>query len=359
MQSLLHLLGMGSAVFVDLSNFYSRLVRSGLGEPRELRDYFLHWLDLDLLSTWLTSEESPPTWVFYSGQKIGAKSERVEGDYLKQYIKRISRLKGVTPCDVQIPGDQREKFTVNCGGCGMETSGQWESEKGVDSSLIVHLFDTSSSWDEAMLLSGDADFIPAVRSLRRQGKRVSGAGFHGTSEALVREFHQFIDLSQELIRDDFAAYLLFGPHGVLSHWLLDPVAEDEVISGSDQVSLTCGWGVAASRALVGNAYSDRRLLNGGKLVDIVLQDSGMRDLARRLKPIEVFRNRFPEICNGSRKFALSAHTWRKVQRAIPELLRNFACEEFNPHGKITSTLMLDRQTGHFTRPPTADNAAGS
>lgn len=50
---------MRKAVFIDLPNFYSRLLKSGLGEARELRDYFLHWLDLDLVSKWLMGRVLP------------------------------------------------------------------------------------------------------------------------------------------------------------------------------------------------------------------------------------------------------------------------------------------------------------
>ena len=75
---------MRKAVFIDLPNFYSRLLKSGLGEPRELRDYFLHWLDLDLVSKWLTGELCP-TWVFYSGRRFGPSSERIENQILEAY----------------------------------------------------------------------------------------------------------------------------------------------------------------------------------------------------------------------------------------------------------------------------------
>ena len=83
---------------------------------------------------------------------------RIEGDHLSAYIKRISRLNSVTPYDVNIPGEQREPFMTKCD-CGKTVTGQWESEKGVDASLITHLFDTADSWDEAVLISGDVDII--------------------------------------------------------------------------------------------------------------------------------------------------------------------------------------------------------
>jgi uncharacterized LabA/DUF88 family protein len=180
-----------------------------------------------------------PTWVFYSGRRLGPSSERIENQYLDGYIKRISRLSGVTPYDVNIPGDQREPFTAKCE-CGKTVTGQWESEKGVDASLITHLFDTADAWDEAALLSGDADFTPAVHALRRRGKIISGAGFAGASECLVREFYTFHDLSSEILRSDFAAYLLFGEGQLITRWLTDDVVPKEVKDNATTITLKCG-----------------------------------------------------------------------------------------------------------------------
>src|SRR5262249_30446118 len=175
------------AVFVDLSNLYNDLIRSKLADPKFLRDYFLNWLDLDLLANRLTNS-SPSIWVFYSSGKIGPKEARISDEFLRNYINRINNLAGVTARDVNIPGEQREQretAIVKCNKCGSDdTMLEWTSEKGVDASLIVHLFDTMDSWDVAHLLSGDADFIPAVASRRRRGKIVVGAGFPGASSAL-------------------------------------------------------------------------------------------------------------------------------------------------------------------------------
>lgn len=184
-----------AALFVDLPNFYSHLLKSGIEEPRFLRDYFLHWLDLDLLAYALAGEVSG-IWVFYSGERIGPSDQRIVGSHLKDYIARINALEGVTAWDVNIQGEQREPFKVRCESCGKEAVIEWISEKGIDASLTVHLFDTMDSWDVAYLLSGDADYVPAVASLRRRGKIVKGAGFPDQcSSALIRECYDYIDLS--------------------------------------------------------------------------------------------------------------------------------------------------------------------
>src|SRR4030067_2340910 len=215
------------ALFVDLPNFYSRFLSTGIDEPRILRDYFIDWFDFDRLAQKLTGEFCS-VWVFYSGGRIGPSTYRIDGSHLKDFIDRINRLRGITAHDVNIPGKQREPTTYKCDKCGFEGEGQWESEKGIDASLTVHLFDTIDSWDTAYLLSGDADFVPTVASLRRRGKIVVGAGFSTASPALVRECYEYIDVDNLFLKEDIAAFRIFSKDGIAQKWLLDEVNSDEI-----------------------------------------------------------------------------------------------------------------------------------
>lgn len=217
--------GSRQAIFVDLPNFYSRLLKSAIDEPRALRDWFLEWFDFDRLSSRLTGQVSP-VWVFYSGQRIGPSDNRIDGKYLEELASRLNATPGVTAYDVNIPGLQREPATHRCENCGHEGLVEFESEKGIDSSLTVRMLDTADSWDVAYLLSGDADFVPAVAALRRRGKIVVGAGFSQPSPALVRECYDYIDLTDTFAREDNFAFRLFGPDGAVKHWLSRPIIPD-------------------------------------------------------------------------------------------------------------------------------------
>lgn len=228
-----------AAVFVDLPNFYGQLLKSGLGPPQFIRDYLLTWLDFDLLAKNLTGYYSD-VWVFYSGGRLGPSDARIDGSFLNEYIRRINALRGVTARDVNIPGEQREAFAVRCENCGEETVAQWKSEKGVDASLTVHLFDTMDSWNRAILLSGDADFVPVVASLRRRGKVVVGCGFAAASSALVRECYEYIDLPERFIRRDMAAFTLFRPDGAVEKWLTPAQPRNEPSSPKLELTLSCG-----------------------------------------------------------------------------------------------------------------------
>lgn len=226
------------AAFIDLPNVYSGLLRSNLAEPNILRDYFLHWLDLDLLVSKLTS---PPSsiWVFYSGDRIGPSKARVMDKDLRKYIERINSLVGVTARNVNIPGEQREPLSMQCEHCGRETTVQSKSEKGIDAALSVHLFDTMDAWDTAYLLSGDADFVPVVESLRRRGKIVIGAGFPKPAPALVRECYSYIDLRDAFVKDDIAVYKLLNTEGIVARWIR--TIEPEAAMEPEQVKITLSW----------------------------------------------------------------------------------------------------------------------
>lgn len=222
------------AIFVDLPNFYSHLLRSDLEDPRLLRDYFINWLDFDRLSKNLAGVVSP-TWVFYSGQRLGPSANRIDNEYLNKYINRINNTRGVTAKDVNIPNTQREPASFTCK-CGEKGTLNFESEKGIDSSLTVHLFDTMDTWDIAYLLSGDADFVPAVSSLRRRGKIVIGAGFPKVSSALVRECYDYIYLNKSFLHTDIFAYKLFKKEGFMHKWFTAPID-----SGGDNVKISLSW----------------------------------------------------------------------------------------------------------------------
>jgi hypothetical protein len=336
---------MRKAVFVDLPNFYSRLLKSGLGEPRELRDYFLHWLDLDLVSKWLAGEFCP-TWVFYSGRRFGPSSERIEGQHLDEYIKRISRLTSVTPYDVNIPGDQREAFMVKCE-CGKTIPGQWESEKGVDASLIVHLFDTADSWDEAVLLSGDADFAPAVRALRRQGKIVSGAGFANVSECLVRELYGFQDLSSEILRSDLAAYLLFGKGQLITRWMKDDIVPQEAVDAATNIKFTCEW-ESEERAESSALYSGGQRFLIEQYAKIVFGSQGMAKRNSRMSLLEDFRRRFPELTHDLSILLVNPLVWERVARILPGFLRAFSGASSGSVGHL-ETIFMKHADGGFVR----------
>jgi uncharacterized LabA/DUF88 family protein len=205
-----------TAIFIDLPNFYSGLLRSGIDKPEIMRDYFIDWLDFDILAHCFTDDYSG-IWIFYSADRLGPSSQRIVGKDLTSYIRRINKLMGVTARNVNIPGEQREPLTYKCDKCGNEGRSEAVSEKGIDSSLTVHLFDTMEYWAGAYLLSGDADYVPVVSSLRRRGKIVIGVGFSDASDALIRECYHYLYLEESFLRQDILVYKLFKKDGIVQN----------------------------------------------------------------------------------------------------------------------------------------------
>lgn len=291
-----------SNVFIDLPNFYSNLLRSGIDDPRILRDYFLNWLDFDLLTELLTSEYSN-TWVFYSGNRLGPSGNRIEGRYLNEYVERINSLTGVTARNVNIPGEQREPASYICSQCGHEGTAQWESEKGIDSSLTVYLFDTMDSWQRAYLISGDADFVPAVQSLRRRGKIVIGAGFSNASPALKRECYDYIDLSELLFQYDVAAYGVFCRNGILEQWLTNDSSPIKDFTGT---------------AYIGYELHKPHI--------ILRSTRGNVDLSPRYKLLRIFASKHPgckvEIDKSAKRCVITFadQVWLNIDRHLDDLI---------------------------------------
>lgn len=209
---------MKHAFFVDLPNFYSQITNAGLASASEWRNYFTEWFDFDRLARRLASD-STDVWVFHSN-KIGSKDAQITESCLTDLVMRFNSQNGVTARNVNIKGSQREFADSFCPNCSAKTSIESKSEKGIDTSLIVHLFDTADSWDVAHILSGDADFVPAVAALRRRGKIVSGLGIpKRASDALIRECFQYDDLVERFLMDDLKAYRFCRKEGIVWKFL--------------------------------------------------------------------------------------------------------------------------------------------
>ena len=325
-----------AALFVDLPNFYSRLLASGIEDEKTLRDYFLYWFDLDRLATQLTRQPSN-VWVFYSGRRFGPSGYRIQDTFLDNYIQRINSLKGVTARDVNIPGEQREPTSYVCEECKHEGVAQWESEKGIDASLTVYMFDTLDAWDEAYLLSGDADFVPTVASLRRRGKIVIGAGFSDVSPALVRECYDYVNLSETFLKDDIAAYQIFKNNGIIHSWMLGKVEPHNGIDySSEPVKLSFEWqrvdsnimGPDSAFLTIGDVTPD------GPKYRVFLISHDQIDLTSRLEMISNFQQKYPQNVedmdirsDGYISLFVSLMAWQGVNRRLKSITSVYANAE--------------------------------
>ena len=181
---------MRNIFLVDLPNLYNQICL--LEEIKDAKNYFIKWLKMDNLaySTLGPEQELEGIWVFHSQNQIGPSGEnRIDGKERNEFVKKLYRLEAVT---TEEPG--------------VTSTGK---EKGVDTLLITHLFDTIEFWDCAYLLSGDGDYCPAVKALRRRGKKVIVVGVEEQiKEELIREAHSLINL-KKLILADYSIFNFF------------------------------------------------------------------------------------------------------------------------------------------------------
>lgn len=348
-----------AALFVDLPNFYSRFLSSGIEEPRTLRDYFLYWFDFDRLAKKLTGYY-PNVWVFYSGKRFGPSSNRVQEEFLDDFINRINSQIGVTAKNVNIPGQQREPASYVCEKCGHEGLAQWESEKGIDASLTVQLFDTLDAWDEAYLLSGDADFVPTVESLRRKGKIVIGAGFSDASSALVRECYDYINLSEIFLRDDIVAYQVFKDGGIVNNWMFDEIKPINTMDySSETVELSFEWQFYKGYISV----PDQALLNikdvfsSGPIFQVYLIKLGQIDLTSRLAVLSDFQQKYPlnikdlDMKHGNIQLLISPLAWEGVKRRLELITSKYSgSKQYDSVGLgkgFTISYVYDSSSGKF------------
>ncbi len=211
-----------SMVLIDLSNFYNGLIAESPINPRLTKTYFLDWLDLGLLASAIgpRSESFMGTWIFYSKRALGRNPARLSPEELAEFVKRHNRLSGTSAINVGIPGKQGESFKFKCSKCGSQNIIQSQSEKGIDSSLITHLFDTMDHWKAATIVSQDADYAPAVNALRKRGKLVYGAGFiERAAESLITECFGYKDVKGRYIERDMGLFLFFQRGGLLSNFI--------------------------------------------------------------------------------------------------------------------------------------------
>jgi len=143
-------------IFIDGQNFYRSLLRY----DDTLR------VDYDKLARWLTQSVGGPGAMFggayyYVGVSADAPA-MVEG-----FLKGLELRPGYF-----VKREPRVRRTGRCFSCGAEY--EYTTEKRVDTRLVADLihFAANGSFDAAVLVSGDEDFVPAVEAVNALAKQV-------------------------------------------------------------------------------------------------------------------------------------------------------------------------------------------
>jgi hypothetical protein len=213
-------------VLVDGPNLFNSVARylearAGEEHGKHLPQYFLEWFDFDRLVMKALGTQTPPGLgivIFHSSKALGRGVSRLESDNGRAFWARQAGNFDTSDVIVDVPADQREHYEFTCE-CGKKCSATVSGEKGVDSAMIVHMFETAGRWETLAIFSRDVDFAPAVSALRRRGKQVYTVGEPGDERtALGRAAQSFFALPFGAVLQDFGLFLLCRRGGLLDQW---------------------------------------------------------------------------------------------------------------------------------------------
>lgn len=222
-------MGVSTLVLVDGPNLYNdvdRWLTANAADPLQ-KDYLAQWFDFDrVIRAALRSSLSESiddygrdglgAVVFHSDKPLGRSSSRLTAEQTSAFWGRQSLSDGTSTVLVTVPGHQPERMAASCPKCAHDVTVESKSEKGVDTSMVTYLFETSDHWRDLVLFTNDADFVPPVQALRRRGKRVFVAAIDtaGTS-ALKRSAQRFIPIPTQFLASDLAVFKFVQPGGGL------------------------------------------------------------------------------------------------------------------------------------------------
>lgn len=200
----------GPNLYNDVGRLLSKGYPSQAEKEVQLR-YFRDWFDIDrLITATLGRDLSLDPWkdlgtvIVHSRKGLGSSesSYSIQGEDVIPFWNRQGSNPNTSTVLVEIAGSRKGE------------------EKGIDTSLVVYLFETVDRWDSSVIFSNDTDFVPAVWSLRRRGKRVyCSSHVEDISRPLVQACQHFIPWSIGFLRADRDLFEFLQPNGTLDSFV--------------------------------------------------------------------------------------------------------------------------------------------
>lgn len=183
------------------------------------RFYLAEWLELNRLAQRTApgvNKATLGTVIMHSSRALGGGALRLNQAGTREFWARQGAAPSTSCLLVDIPNDQQETYPFKCKECATENESTTTSEKGIDVSMVVYLFESMDRWNSVALFTRDVDFVPAVWALRRRGKSVFVAGEASDARtALGRASQSFYQLNFEWLEEDRLACEMFRPGGGL------------------------------------------------------------------------------------------------------------------------------------------------
>lgn len=179
-------------IFFDGKNFYS-----GWKDRTDQRR-----IDFNKLTEWLVAQvakgEKGDLWSAYYYTSIDpvTSGQQTEGQRkLAAFLDERENDAGFV-----VKRFPKKEFTTKCDGCGKIH--QVLQEKEVDTTMVADIlrYAANGAFDTCILISGDADHVPAVEGVREMGKKVYVATWanYGLSPRIRKAAFHVIDLAQGL-----------------------------------------------------------------------------------------------------------------------------------------------------------------
>jgi uncharacterized LabA/DUF88 family protein len=311
-------------IFIDGQNFYRSLQRY----DETLR------VDYDRLAAWITQAVGGPS-AFFGGAYyyVGVSADappQVEG-----FLKGLELRQGY-----YVRREPRKRRTGRCPSCGVEY--EYTTEKRVDSRMVAELihFAANSTYDAAVLVSGDDDFVPAVEAVNALGKQVWVATWSAeelSTELRVRCFGQ-IRLSE----------------GVASFRVERPRYGADRGAGPDRAYAT-DRGHPSERG-----YSGERSMNSGRIGAYAARasrPSGPIGVERALLELQRAEARLPHVSRGYFVTRWKSHqlppAGQEREHLVQQMLDTGLIEEFqvtDAEGRTVTAIRSREKDGNVALP---------
>ena len=178
------------AVFIDGNNFYFGL-RKIYGKNKSLKNF-----DFQSFASFLSGTGKVVGIYYYNAQL----DKKFDANKFKSQKEFFTRLKSIPNFNLILCKLLKRNITG--------TNQHYYIIKEDDIHMAVDMVDGSAddNFDVAVLVSGDGDFVPAVRSVQGRNKTVQNVYFKGSSSRSLKDHcDKSLELTKEILKDFFIA----------------------------------------------------------------------------------------------------------------------------------------------------------
>ncbi len=181
------------AVFIDGNNFYYGL-RKIYGNDKSLKNF-----DFEGFANFLAGNEKV-VGIFYYNAQLDREHNLEKYESQKGFFEKLKKIPNfhLVLCKLlkrNITGTDKVYYII----------------KEDDINMAVDMVEgaCSDDFDVAFLVSGDGDFVPAVKAVQRKGKKVENVYFkNSSSRNLKSNCDKSLELTREILAEFFNEYLI-------------------------------------------------------------------------------------------------------------------------------------------------------